>query len=383
MAIIFRRERRRGGLKYKARKLLATCVGGVLLLTSAQAGAEPPQDGFLRQALQENEPPSINQNTATCTLASGSSTVKPTPTELTLSDEQLKATLLCTGENPTRVPKELGNVCQDMRTKIESGESQCKIGEDASSSGSVITLTELLAAGSNATWEDNTSTERETKKSWTLSLVENDLPLTDKYFYVGCEDGVSNRARGNSSCKVPVKILARRSSTKKNVVTCAYGKNSNKAPVEVEMTQEQNTLTVVCGTEGTIHPEKYSSVFCEKEDQELCTKSYSEILPKLNEEWWTEETDKSVKLTIPSTDFPAKDQSFYVGCNPTEGKYRQPALPAEAAAENEASNIKLTKCQVLVTVKASRLPLSGGQGRGMAAAASGAAVLTGLLAGTL
>ncbi|PFH35654.1 SAG-related sequence [Besnoitia besnoiti] len=383
MARSIRREPRRGGLKSNARKLLAACVGGVLLLTSGQVEAQQPQDGLLRRVLEVSGEPSLKDNTATCRLTGSSGEAVQELPELTLSEKQLNATLVCEGDQPTRVPTKPENVCQDPQAKaVEVDEkNECKIG--ASASGSPVPLKTLLTATSQAKWENDKAAKGIQKLSWTLSLSKDDLPLTDNNFYVGCQKGTVSRSSETSACKVPVKILARHSSAEKNVVTCAYGATSNKTPVEVEMTQEQNTLKVVCGTQGSIHPLDYKTHFCEKEEMNACSKSYVDILPKFDEKWWTEEENKSVTLTIPSADFPTEDKSFYVGCTLSKSKNEEPQESPAVAAASGGSGATATTCKVLVTVKAVNSSLSAGAGVGMAAAVSGAAVLTGVLAGSL
>ncbi|PFH35656.1 SAG-related sequence [Besnoitia besnoiti] len=374
-----RARRRRGGLMSKARKLVAACVGGVfLLITSRQVSVEAlgsPQE----QTPQSFEAPVFKDHTATCKLSSVSGASASAQSHLTLSEDQLAVTLVCQGGGATAVPDGPQTVCQELSTKKERGTADdCTIAE--SITGTPVSLATVLAADSQAKWEKDTTTEGSSAVSRTLTIRNKDLPLTDTSFYVGCRKSTGDNA---SKCKVPVKVLARHSSAETNIVTCAYGANSNEFPVNVEITQERNTLTVVCGTEGSIHPQEYKTQFCEKEDLNACTKSYSEILPMFDEQWWAEEKDSSVKLTIPSTHFPTQDQSFYMGCSPTKSENEESQVSSARAAGDAGSDTALSTCKVLVTVKASGSSLSAGPRVGMVTAVSGAAVLTEIIAGSL
>ncbi|PFH35655.1 SAG-related sequence [Besnoitia besnoiti] len=380
-----RMEQRRGSLTAKARKILAMCVGGMLLLTSEQGRAQQQQDGPLRGAPEKVESPKIEANTAACKLSVGkamsASDPAPDPTHLTLSVDQLAATLVCEGEGVAAVPNGLKNVCQENKAKeVQQDGDECTIGE---SKGAPVQLATFLAAESKAEWVESQTAERTTKKAWKLSLQKHDLPLLDQSFYVGCKSSASSGT--HSACKVPVQVLARHSSTEDNVVTCAYGANSNDAVMPVEITQDHNTLTVVCGKEGSIEPTDYATKYCEDEGLKGCIKTYIEILPNFDEEWWTkvEGKDNSAKLTIPSTDFPSQDKSFYIGCTRTETKGGESLQTPAGKATGDASGAAPATCKVLVTVKAAGSPLLAGSGGAVAPAAFGAALLTGLVAGSL
>ncbi|PFH35624.1 SAG-related sequence [Besnoitia besnoiti] len=377
MARSIRTEWRRGGLKSKACKLLAVCVGGVLVLRSGQVGAHESQEGLLRRTLQDEKGSQTLLNAAACKL--DESVGPPKPIELTLSTDQLTASLVCSGSNVAAVPENLEKVCQEQPSgKIQESKDECRVGP--SSMGRPVPLAEILAPDSRASWNKINTAEEQQNETWTLKLQKENLPLRDKTFYVGCQ---KKNGDNNSMCKLPIHILARASSAENNVVTCAYGAQSNEAPVKVEMTQEQNSLTLLCGKEGSIEPSEYTTKYCETDGLKECTKPYSEILPKFSEAWWTtvEGKDNSAKLAIPSTDFPTEDKSFYLGCTPAETNNAESQEELGVAAAAEASGAKKTTCKVLVSVKAPGSSLSSGPGVGMAAAASGAAVLTGLIAG--
>ncbi|PFH35625.1 SAG-related sequence [Besnoitia besnoiti] len=355
-------------------------MGGVLLAANGQASEVASVSKFTKQAQGDFGLPVILANTATCSPTGPAAAAAAGPTNLTLSENRLKITLACAAENAQAVPKDLTEVCQEQITGVREAGEKCKIGEKTS--GKPVSLASVLAAGSEATWQPNASREGNPGHSWTLSLRKEELPLVDKSFYVGC---VKSPDGGASQCKVTVDVLARRSSAENNIVTCAYGANSNDAVVSVEMTQKHNTLKIVCGKEGAVHQNDYASKYCENGDMKECTKPYSDIISNFVETWWTKVDDKdnSVKLTIPPTEFPTQDQSFYFGCARTEGNAQQAGGSLEAQAASGEQEAKTKTCKVLVTVKASDSSLSGGPLLGMTAAASGVAVLAGLVAGTL
>ncbi|KEP61407.1 UNVERIFIED_CONTAM: SAG-related sequence protein SRS15A [Hammondia hammondi] len=90
-----------------------------------------------------------------------------------------------------------------------------------------------------------------------LELQGSDLPFCDKSSFVGCDRGADGKAvePNDSESKVNVIVQARPSSVDdKNIVTCAYGKDSNPQPLKVEMTTEKNTLTLHCGSKASIKP---------------------------------------------------------------------------------------------------------------------------------
>ncbi|PFH35657.1 SAG-related sequence [Besnoitia besnoiti] len=319
MARSVRMERRRGVLQFKARKLWAACLGGVLLLTSGQVGAEQLQDGLSRRDLQDVDSSPAAANTAICKLHNPK-VEAPVTSELTLSEERLTATLVCSGQNVVFVPANLENVCQKPPNgKSKESEDVCK----------------------------------------------------------------KNTNDNDSKCKLPIYVLAR-ASTVENVVTCAYGKKSNKTPVKVEITQDQNSLTILCGQEGSIQPTEYATKYCEADGLKDCSKSYTEILPAFDEKWTPlQGTDNSAKLAIPASEFPSGDKSFYIGCTPSGGKREEGKERSAGSAAAGGSDAAPTTCKVLVTVKAAGSSLSAGAGVAMSAATSGAALLTGLVAGSL
>ncbi|KFG55029.1 SAG-related sequence SRS40F [Toxoplasma gondii FOU] len=392
MARTARVEQRRGGFKSKARKFVAVCVGGVLLLSGGQAAADYLREGAAQrslEALQEDAThtgPVFSGQTASCTLTGDTRRAQAqAATSLTLSKEKLTITLRCSGANNQAVPKDMQQVCSE--TSGEATVAKCK---DAN--GKRITLQSLLGSSPEAVWKkSNTTTEdKNNGEEWTLELKESDLPLTDKAFFVGCDKSTASGTRPEASvketsaeCKVDVNVKARPSSVADdNVVTCAYGNESNPEPLKVEMTTVKNTLTIQCGSQGSLRPTTFKTQYCDPQEAlENCTeKKFEEILPAFVTSWWSEGADKtSVKLKIPETDFPQSEQQFRVQCIPKDTVADPPTIQGKNEDDTETA-ARMSACNVIVTVMAGSSASSSGQ---MVATATGAAALTGLFIGLL
>nr|CCA30108.1 SRS domain-containing protein [Neospora caninum Liverpool]CEL71354.1 TPA: SRS domain-containing protein [Neospora caninum Liverpool] len=396
MAKAARMEQRRGGFKSRARKLMALCMGGVLLVSSGKVAAEYLREGTLQRNLdpqpeaETQSEPVFSGQVATCTLPAkgvGARNGDDATGALTLSKDNLTVTLKCSGQNNEAVPKGMKKVCS-------AGEGQtvakCKAnGAEETEAGKQITLPALLGSTSSIEWKKKTTQDQNSGEEWTLELQETDLPLVDKAFFVGCDEkstiGPSKSGPNSASeCKVDVNVKARPSSAAdNNVVTCAYGKDSNPEPLKVEMTTDKNTLTIQCGSEGSLNPETYATQYCDPEGEVgSCTlKKFEDILPTFATSWWSKADDsRSATLTIPQTDFPESEKQFLVGCipkgssaNSLDGKDSKPG--AAQAAATTTSN-----CNVIVTVRSGSSASSSGQ---LVATIAGAAALAGLLVDSL
>ncbi|CBZ50528.1 srs domain-containing protein [Neospora caninum Liverpool] len=381
-------RQRRGGFGSKACKFTAACMSGVLLFCRGEGVAEHLREGLQNRGLEEvrsgatNPILTVQGTTARCELnQNGGQTAQAAATgSLTLSQKNLTAALACVGKSQTAVPEHLANVCQPNGKS--AGANQCTF-EDNASAGTAVALNKLLGVETDAQWtkvqqaqKTNTTTEK-----WTLQMREADLPFSDKTFLVGCKDTSSGSSTKNV-CKLTVNVEARASSVgDHNVVTCAYGKNSNPKPLEVEMSTENNTLTIQCGTEGSLNPTSYTTDFCisDSTDLEACTKkAFVNILPTFVTSWWAT-TGNSAKLTIPQTDFPEADQHIVLGCVPTTTASEDP----KKAREKEVETVTPASCRVLVTIKSRSSTSYGSSAMQMLAAASGAAAVTGLIVGSL
>ncbi|KFH03923.1 SAG-related sequence SRS15C [Toxoplasma gondii VAND] len=390
-------QQRPAGFNPKTRKLIAVCLGGVLLLSSGHVVAQQTGEGVRQNGSQESYKtvtPTISGTTATCKFpqadASGGGS-RDGSGSLTLSKENLIATLQCSSEETTAIspiPQGLAKkVC--VRGKGVSGKSNsCNI-EGAALDGAETELRALLGTDRDIQWiktETTKGSETASNNEWTLTLQESDLPLSEKSFFVGCEHAKASKrsetvVSTKSACTVNVTVEARASAAaENNVVTCAYGQNSNPHPLKVEVTPQKNTVTLQCGSEGSLNPTNYTTKYCDaQEDMSKCTeKNFADILPSIVTSWWTSDNTKnSVKLTVPETGFPESEQQFRLRCvlNKTNPQTSGPNAKSEQNAETQ-STASTSECNVIVTVKSGSSASSAGQ---MVATVSGVAAFAGLL----
>ncbi|CBZ50537.1 srs domain-containing protein [Neospora caninum Liverpool] len=383
---------------------MAVCIGGVLLLYGGQAVPDQLREGLQNQSLQQQAVAlarlTVKGTDAMCELsAPATQDTAPAAGTLTLSSASMIATLQCSGASSasiSNVPENLTqHVCDPKQT---SNSSTCKFGNSAPATKEV-TLKEVLGTTRTIQWTESKQSERNTKgQKWALELDAGDLPLTDKAFVVGCQSivGCQSTTSGkspnnNAACKLTVNVEARASSVgDHNVVTCAYGKNSNPKPLEVDMSTKNNTLTIQCGTEGSLTPTSYTTDYCisDSTDPEACTKkAFVDILPTLSTSWWdTESQTGSAKLTIPETDFPEPEQRLLVGCVPKtktsqNGEQNDDRLTAKDEPQTQTATP--TSCQVLVTVRAASAASYAAPAPTAVIAASGVAVMAAMLVKSL
>ncbi|CBZ50531.1 srs domain-containing protein [Neospora caninum Liverpool] len=381
-------RQRRGGFGSKACKFTAACMSGVLLFCSGEGVAEHLREGLQNRGLEEvrsaatNPILTVQGTTARCELnQNGGQTAQAAATgSLTLSQKNLTAALECVGENIASIPADMTNVCQPNNKSERT--NQC-IFEDSTSAGAEVALDTLLGVATDAQWTKDRQTERKPPNTemWTLQLKKTDLPFSEKTFLIGCQGGSNSGSNGKNACKLTVNVEARASSVgDNNVVTCAYGKDSNPEPLEVEMSTEKNTLTIDCGSEGSLKPATNSAEYCDPQNTDLenCAHKFVDILPTFVTSWWAT-TGNSAKLTIPQTDFPEADQQILLGCVPTTTASEGTKNTGQTDAETGTP----TSCRVLVTIKSSSSASYGSPTMQMLAAASGAAAVTGLIVGSL
>ncbi|CBZ49970.1 srs domain-containing protein [Neospora caninum Liverpool] len=361
---------------------MAVCLGGVLLISGREVFGSGQSGGSLRrnlasQAAGPQTQTDVTTGVATCNVTSGGVGAPATAT-LTFSQGSLTGTLQCLGETNKAVPENLQTVCDGYTataTLLEADTSSCQIGSHKL--GNKVTLGSILGTTPEVKWT-RIGEEEHNSQVWRLQLAETDLPLADKTFFVGCQKGAST----DPSCKVTVNVNARPSAVDDtNVVTCAYGKDSNQKAVEVEMSQDKNTLTIDCGKDGSMQPAEFTSQYCSPEGDTLeeCSKAnYSDILPTFETSWWTEaENDSSpAVLTIPKADFPGEDQRLLLGCAP-----KTTAAQNATKGSSQSESVK-TSCRVVVTVKAASSASSASFTSQTVAATAGATVLPALLAGS-
>ncbi|CBZ49962.1 srs domain-containing protein [Neospora caninum Liverpool] len=386
MARTGRTQHRRRGFRSTARKLMAVCLDGVLLFSNGGAVAGDPVEGLLRRELSPDSSDAQGESgiagvVATCTVASSGDAVTRPATTLTLSSSTLVATLECMGQSMKALPADAATVCvAEATASKELNSSNCSIGD--TSMGNPVKLQELLGTNDPVQWKAISSSDGKNQgESRMLELSEASLPRTDKKFMVGCQSG---EAGENKSCQVTVNVNAKPSSVDdKNAVTCAYGKDSNPEAVEVEMSEDKNTLTIDCGKGGSMQPAEFTSQYCSPEGDtfEDCSKAnYSDVLPTFASTWWTNTENKTqATLTIPKTDFPPEDQRLLLGCVPKTQNADQ-----STREENLTESVSETSsCRVLVTVKAASSASAVSFTPQAVAATSGAVLLAGLFSGSL
>ncbi|PFH33863.1 SAG-related sequence [Besnoitia besnoiti] len=311
--------------------------------------------------------PGISNSVSTCDAAHQSEQGAQ-PAALTVSKSNLRATLKCTGQNNKFVPGGGKNVCAG---KANATVQACSTN---SPPGQQEVLTGLLGASTGVVWEQK-SPVPEVGEEWSLELDESQLPLEDTTFFVGCQNGGKT-----SNCRLDITVQARSSSVESNVVKCAYGQHSNPQPLQVELTHDNNALTLECGSNHVLEPTNYSTNYCEDGTLTTCTKSFKEVLPNFTDSWWTEgsKPKESAKLTIPPREFPAADFKFYVGCKlAKENAGGQAVSRGQSEPQPQAEP---SPCRVLVTVKAAGLATRASTSS-MAASVAGAAAISGYLVG--
>ncbi|PHJ23732.1 srs domain-containing protein [Cystoisospora suis] len=273
-------------------------IGEAVADPGSSAGGEPAKNSVL-----ENQ-------VATCT-APTQRAVTPEILSASISEAANTLTLNCSGgEENVAVPSTLvkGTVCAPV---TDNTVETCEAAVNAKEQSKTIEVKQLLGTQENIVW---TSTGT-SSKSYKLTIGKGFFPYVDKKFFVGCKKSTQ------FACRVDVTVMARASAVSGNVATCAYGEASNASALEVRMTPEKNTFTLVCGTEGSSRPEesKFKSEFCAGTDVVDCstTSTYGSILPGFRSEWWTPAAQGGPEvLTIPPENFPEKEQTFLVGCIP-------------------------------------------------------------------
>ncbi|PHJ16240.1 srs domain-containing protein [Cystoisospora suis] len=290
---------------------------------------------------QSSASSNVTGQVATCIVPSSDPQAQPPPLEGSVSQANPTIELVCQGDTVTAVPDNLAKVCKPSTTapaaRASDSLSDCKTSDDKQCS-----VDSLLFPGTQAAWKDVTSALKaaSTQKRYQLTIPKEGFPVLDQQFFVGCtKNGVQN-----ISCQVNITVNARASEVSAdNVVTCAYGKESNKTPVAVTLTPEKNSFTLKCGSEGTQTPAEKDS-YCSGTSVDACDlKKLTSIIPKAEASWWADVVaNQSMKFTIPTDKFPSADTVFLVGCKKPE-------------KEKDA-----TSCNVKVTVKSSAA--SGFQG---------------------
>ncbi|PFH33862.1 SAG-related sequence [Besnoitia besnoiti] len=354
-------EQRRGSFNPKACAAVALCLWAVLLLTGEQVRAEKMRDVSRHRDVPEN--PEEADSLRTCESQKQTDAAHAPP-PLALSKENLSATLKCSGDSNKFVPEGEG-------TKVCSGDGATDV--KACTAEKYVDLQGLLGTTEPVKWTKKGTTKAQ-EEVWTLQLDESHLPLSDTTFFVGCQNGGKE-----SKCKLDITVQARASSVESNVAKCAYGQHSNPQPLLVELTPQNNTLTLECGKDHPIEPNNHTTYYCEDEKMKACTKTFKDILPNFDASWWskTDETNNHVKLEIPPTEFPSADQQFYIGCS-AESVAEKPFTSLSKTNAAPPAKLSPSPCRVHVLVKAGSSSFAKLIVQ-TAATVTGSAVLVGLL----
>ncbi|PHJ23731.1 srs domain-containing protein [Cystoisospora suis] len=307
----------------------------VLAVTGlASVGPQGSQAAEKARKSEKEEPAKssrVDNQVATCTKPADSSP-EPATLSAAISQVQNTLTLTCVEYTPGgAVPKNLteGTVCVSGADKTLEN-----CGRQDSDPAKTIEISKLLGSKEKIVWA---AKEKEAAASYSLTLRNEDFPYVDKTFFVGCKkDGQG------AECQLNVTVKARTSAVSGQTATCAYGVSSNPSTLEVTMTQEENTFTLVCGTGGTTVPGKlyFQTEFCEGDDVTSCseTSTYRSFLPEFESSWWSIDVQENRHvLKIPPESFPAKEHTFLVGCT----------LPTEKPVGSH-----FAACNVKVTVRA-------------------------------
>ncbi|KEP61179.1 UNVERIFIED_CONTAM: SAG-related sequence SRS19F [Hammondia hammondi] len=382
-----------GRIRPRVSAVMTICMGGVLLFSAGQVVADNFGEGLQRRKLQSSSAgdaqtgPEINDNSATCVLTPGAAVeaAEQKATALVLSKQKPTAKLVCSGDGNAAAPPKLAKVCEPNENG--SGEN-CKLGQDSESTkGNEVTLQAVLRVNNAVQWEQVQPAPESVAKgeTWTLTLTEADLPLTDTPFFVGCKNRQTLQEKSGieDSCKVPVHVEARASAVADNVATCAYGQKSNGQALEVEVTAERNFVTVECGSVGAPMTGITTTEYCVPEEANLDTckaTKYIDVLPMFEESWVKQNDVKaSLTLTIPENGFPPEDQKLRLGCVPKNTAEN----PSRSTAADKTFGETTTNCNVFVTVKAANFAISAASTLQVMAVASGVVGAAGLLAGSL
>ncbi|PFH37767.1 SAG-related sequence [Besnoitia besnoiti] len=353
-----------GRFRSKLRNVVAVCVGGFLLSSSGVAHAVKLENGLRLRITEPGTQESASPNKhVTCNFEAAD---EQKTLNLTLSTVSPTVALQCTGKNAQLFPTDGRTVCsfQEGSTTAENCKTHLLQSLLQSRDGIAATITPA----------ENVSETQ--SREWKLSLTETQFPRSDEKFIVGCKASSPEK-----SCTLTVDVKARSSSAENNVVTCAYGEDSNPGIFKVELTRDNNTLTLDCGSDGSIKPPSYTTIYCSDESLEECQKGFKEILPKFHESWWTKEKpgEAPAKLNIPPADFPSEDRSFFIGCAKLPEAQSEHESRRQSAPEQQATSPAGT-CKVRVVLKAVTSTSLALPSVHTATAASTAAALAGVTA---
>ncbi|PHJ17167.1 srs domain-containing protein [Cystoisospora suis] len=292
----------------------------------------------------------------------------------TLSESKQKVSLQCAAASDTVVPAELksGKVCPSGVNDLAA----CKTASEGKAESNKPVSLSVLMGGTEASpvnWVESKPTDGSGGNKYELSLPNAPLPLKDTKFVAGCVPTAPDQA--NKECKLTVTVEARKSAAAGQTVSCAYGAKSNEAKPTVTMTQQNNTVTLVCGNEATKavpQPTDYKTAYCadDKVGADCKTETFTSFIAGFQSTWWTENKGaQNVTLTIPPEQFPDSAKMIHLGCLYT------PPSPA-AAAKEDAQAAKQNLCKVDVVISAKESSATGRRVAALPGLAAGAVVLS-------
>ncbi|PHJ17493.1 srs domain-containing protein [Cystoisospora suis] len=348
---------------------LLACAAASILLLSPSACALRHREGTSLQGNQDGPSSQATEATnAVCPAAE-----KAAEYTATLSESNQKVSLQCAAAGDQVVPAGLkdGSVCPADVQTLAACETPAENSVKASASKAVSLS--VLMGGTEAppvTWVESTLTEADGPKKYELSLPNAPLPLKDTKFVAGCIPAKKEKA--NNECKLTVTVEARKSAAAGQTVYCAYGAKSNEAKPTVTMTQENNTLTLVCGNEATKavpQPTDYKTAYCADEVGAECkTETFTSFIPGFQSTWWTENKGaQNVTLKIPPEHFPDSPKTIHLGC-----LYTPPTTPQDQSAGAAKQNL----CKVDVVIGAKESSATGRRVAALPGLAVGAVALS-------
>ncbi|PHJ21117.1 srs domain-containing protein [Cystoisospora suis] len=274
-----------------------------------------------------NEPAKSSKVTGQVATCAAPAAASPSPAMLAGNMSQADPTFELVCQGGEAVPIDLAKVCRQSTTSRPQNKgtplSECRTHSGATQ----YRLADILLSGAKAAWKSVPAPVGEPRK-FQLAIPKDEFPVVDEKFFVGC----MQPEKPESSCQVNITVSARTSEVSAdNVVTCAYGKDSNKSPVDVNLTTKKNSFTLECRSD--VVPADYKQLYCSGSSVDECSpKKLTSLLPRAEPSWWkTVDSLHTVKLT--EDKFPSADTVFLMGCQ----------KPAKGG---------VTACSVKVTIKA-------------------------------
>ncbi|PFH35259.1 SAG-related sequence [Besnoitia besnoiti] len=294
------------------------------------------------------DPKCTVENTITKCVCGGTASGSVSQGAATLSASTNTITVTCS-EGSTFVPSNPLKVC--ARGNNAPSLAECEpVGKGTDAGTAPITdfLSTSPAPTNDIKWA---STDNNNVHS--LTILPPYFPSTDKSFFVGCR----KQSDGQGSCLFNVSVKARKTVLNGNVLTCAYGKESNAPVPQVTLDPTSNSLTVDCGEDGTmpLTGELPTVYYCKDSATDACdpVKDVTEILPGFAKEWWTPVNglETAAKLTVPEGGFPVEPKTIVLGCNLSSAS--SPSDKGESRSDTAATALPTCRAKVILSAAAS------------------------------